>query len=175
MSRDLDKASARLLRCFDDACQVIEKENSLLVDGKLSEAVALLKAKQQHMEKLEHALAADTAAPVSQPEGRGMVAGTGTPDVDVAVAAVGNPQDALAPSSSPALARSPKLNDAARRFADLASRNRVLLRNAIDTQNALLKLIVVDAVQDAGTGYGASGRYTMDTQAHGALALRSDV
>ncbi|MBO1324635.1 flagellar export chaperone FlgN [Acetobacter sp. TBRC 12305] len=166
MSQKMDKSSAQLLRCFDDVCKLIEKENDFLAAGKLSEAVALLTSKQQQMEKLEHALEADAPSGPEGVEHNAPVTHADAPagDAGTAQAASANPRKHL-----------PQLNAAARRFSDLARRNRVLLRNAIDTQNALLKLIVVDAVQDTGTGYGATGRYTVDSQAHGALALRSDV
>ena len=150
MSKGMDQSSAQLLRCFEDVCTLIEKENDFLAAGKLSDAVALLASKQKQMEKLEHALEADAPPPIEGAQDGSPVPGS--------------------------LRRHPaQLSEAARRFADLARRNRVLLRNAIDTQNTLLKLIVVDAVQDTGTAYGASGRYAVDSQAHAALALRSDV
>lgn len=69
----------------------------------------------------------------------------------------------------------PEAEDAAKRFGALVKTNRKLLKNAIDAQNALIKLIVVDAAQDTSTGYVASGRYAIRTGPQGVLALRSDV
>lgn len=69
----------------------------------------------------------------------------------------------------------PEAEDAAKRFGALVKTNRKLLKNAIDAQNALIKLIVVDAAQETSAGYVASGRYAIRTGPQGALALRSDV
>lgn len=69
----------------------------------------------------------------------------------------------------------PKTEEAAKRFGALVRTNRKLLQNAIDAQNALIKLIVVDAAQETSTGYGASGQYTVNRTAPAALTLRNDV
>lgn len=69
----------------------------------------------------------------------------------------------------------PETEEAASRFGALVRTNRTLLQGAIDAQNLLIRLIVVDAAQDTCVGYGASGRYMPSTDAQGALTLRSDV
>ncbi|CAP55594.1 hypothetical protein [Gluconacetobacter diazotrophicus] len=68
----------------------------------------------------------------------------------------------------------PDLEEAARRFGILVRANRKLLKNAIDAQNAVIRLIV-DAAQASSAGYVSSGHYGADTIASGALRLRSDV
>lgn len=68
-----------------------------------------------------------------------------------------------------------EIEEVAGRFGALVHANRTLLKNAIDAQNILIRLIVVDATQDAGVGYGASGQYMPNPGAQAALTLRSDV
>lgn len=69
----------------------------------------------------------------------------------------------------------PETEAAARHFGALVRTNRRLLRNAIDAQNYVLRLIVVEAAQMASAGYGSSGQYATNTIPQGALTLRSDV
>lgn len=71
--------------------------------------------------------------------------------------------------------KTPEIEAAAGRFGALVEANRTLLKNAIDAQNVLIRLIVVDATQDAGIGYGASGQYMSNPGMQAALTLRSDV
>jgi hypothetical protein len=136
-------SGARLLRRFQAVCAALERENELLVAGKLKDVAAMLPAKQKEMAALEDALSAN---------------GGGTPS----------------PEQKQAL-QTPEMEDAAKRFDALVRANRKLLRNAIDAQNAVIRLIVVDAAQETAAGYVSSGRYGVDTIARGALALRSDV
>ncbi|MFW7269474.1 hypothetical protein ACMAUO_16105 [Gluconacetobacter sp. Hr-1-5] len=85
-----------------------------------------------------------------------------------------DPADSLPPDQRHSL-RTSEIEEAAGRFGALVRANRTLLKNAIDAQNVLIRLIVVDATQDAGIGYGASGQYMSNPDAQAALTLRSDV
>lgn len=69
----------------------------------------------------------------------------------------------------------PETEEAAARFGALIRANRLLLKDAIDAQNMLIRLIVVDATRETGVGYGASGQYMSNVGAQPALTLRSDV
>lgn len=78
-------------------------------------------------------------------------------------------------ADQPPVLMTPETEEAAGRFGALVRANRALLKNAIDAQNVLIRLIVVDAVHDVGVGYGASGQYISSTGTQAALTLRSDV
>ncbi|MCE2576822.1 hypothetical protein [Komagataeibacter sp. FNDCR2] len=84
-------------------------------------------------------------------------------------------EDAMTPAEARQLLLTPKTEEAARRFGALVRTNRKLLQNAIEAQNALIRLIVVDAAQESSTGYAASGRYAVNKVTQAALTLRSDV
>lgn len=79
------------------------------------------------------------------------------------------------PADQPHGLETSEIEEAAGRFGALVRANRTLLKNAIDAQNILIRLIVVDATQDAGVSYGASGQYMSNPGAQAALTLRSDV
>ncbi|GBQ18868.1 hypothetical protein ACLRDC_11765 [Gluconacetobacter sacchari] len=83
-------------------------------------------------------------------------------------------EDAL-PAEYTQVLMTPETEEAAGRFGALVRANRILLQGAIDAQNVLIRLIVVDATQEAGVGYGASGQYMANIGAQTALTLRSDV
>ncbi|GBQ80026.1 hypothetical protein AA13595_0198 [Gluconacetobacter johannae DSM 13595] len=148
MTRARDGSKARLLRCFQDVCAVLERENDLLTAGKAKDVAAMLPEKQREMKALEEALAAHGGAPAG---------------------------DGSLPSAQRQAPMPPELEEAARLFGALVRANRKLLKNAIDAQNAVIRLIVVDAAQDSCSGYASSGRYAVDTVSQGALTLRSDV
>ncbi|GBQ34604.1 hypothetical protein HLH34_05585 [Gluconacetobacter azotocaptans] len=148
MTRARDRSKARLLRCFQDVCAVLERENDFLTAGKLKDVAAMLPEKQKEMTALEEALSAHAGSPPGD--------GSLSPEQ----------QQALIP---------PDMAEAAKLFGALVRTNRKLLKNAIDAQNAVIRLIVVDAAQESCAGYAPSGRYAVDSTSGGALTLRSDV
>ncbi|GAB6969058.1 hypothetical protein JCM25156A_30970 [Komagataeibacter kakiaceti JCM 25156] len=84
-------------------------------------------------------------------------------------------EEATPPDEARQLLLTPRTEEAAKRFGALVRTNRKLLQNAIEAQNTLIRLIVVDAAQESSTGYAASGRYAVNKIEQTALTLRSDV
>lgn len=67
-----------------------------------------------------------------------------------------------------------EVEKAAQEFKALIAVNQTRLNKAIETQNNVMQLIL-EAAQESVTGYAASGHYTQDHRAQGAMTLRSDV
>lgn len=86
-------------------------------------------------------------------------------------------EQALAASKAEATtpdAVTPAAEEEARRFGALVRTNRMLLQGAIDTQNAIIRLVVTEAPQE-NTCYAPSGHYVTQSGLQDALAIRDDV
>lgn len=68
----------------------------------------------------------------------------------------------------------PDVEKAAQDFKAVIATNQVRLKQAIETQDCVIQLIL-EAAQESITGYAASGHYVQDQRAQGAMTLRSDV
>lgn len=60
-------------------------------------------------------------------------------------------------------------------FNTLSEKNRILLEAVIDTQNKILKMLLIPEKEESKNGYSSFGEYNKMNDTHPALAIKSDV